>query len=169
MFTGTVARACFLLQCSPAIYSSGLPPSPLQEPVQGESPGFEAGMAGEGQLAGFLSDGANMIIRSTLLQVGLCLPPRAQQACLAAVLLHQHAVRSATAGAAAASIFLWAACLLVSSGLSSSLYSCGLSIASKMLPAVLVTRLCCPACRPPFSWPLRQRLASAQLRWLPTR
>eukprot|EP00891_Asterochloris_glomerata_P002607 jgi/Astpho2/2607/fgenesh1_pg.00048_%23_96_t len=40
----------------------------LQEPVQGESPGFEAGMAGEGQLAGFLSDGANMIIRSTLLQ-----------------------------------------------------------------------------------------------------
>ena len=82
MFTGMLTRERVSLQFSPAVHPLSLPQCPWQEPVQGESPDFEAGMAGEGELAGFLSDGANMIIRSALLQVGLYLPAGAQQACL---------------------------------------------------------------------------------------
>ena len=168
MSAGTLNRASFLQQCSPAARPSGLPPCPLQEPVQGESPDFEAGMAEEGQLAGFLSDGANMIIRSALLQVGLCLPPGTQQACLAD---DAPACCKSSSGSRSCCLLLPLGCMPVRQ-LRRGIIAVQLRplcAANGVLPAVPVSSVCRPTCRPPFSWPSRQHLASAQLPWLPTR
>ena len=123
-------------------------------------------MAGEGQLAGFLSDGANMIIRSALLQVGLwgLSKPALLTMCCTSMLQVQRLQSRLLPPSPSGLHVHWSA--------QAWRHRCpvaALCAFSEMLPAVFVSTFCWPACRPPFSWPLQQRLASAQLRWLPTR